>query len=287
MNAIALLTVNAPSTDTVTLHNIAVPASSGVSVEPQKTEWVAPVINSAYKAIASLVSEQETWLNGAHRTATEQLYSLLQRCYYLYKLMAADEAQNANLTQAIARHAKERNLELDEKSHTITKIIKVVFGADRRRASAYAAALRVALSEKIKVEELPNFFRVAGGIEEVRRKQANGGAAKVDKVAAATKHISNVTLAVIQEDAISAKLDCAAIKKQVVLLATQGVNGTLNINALVQGEGVTNAVLTAIYNAEHQNWAQQSSEQQVISEEEELDAIIAEATSETDLENAS
>lgn len=258
---------------------IELPANATFSIE-REDEWTAPVITNAHNAIVSLIADQEEWLNGVHRAANEQLYRLLQRCYHLYTLMADDKVQNENLKAALEKFNKAGNLGMKEKSHTLNKIIKVVFGADRRRASAYCLALRVALAEKVKVADLPKYLRDAGGVEEVRRRQANGGAAKVDKVAEATKHTANVTLAVVNADAISGLLDCAAHGKQVVLLATQDVGGALNINAVVQTENVAKAVLTAIYNADHKDWEKKNSQKQELSEDEELEALIAEAADE-------
>ena len=275
-------TVNFNIADIAALPSITVPANATISVDAGEAEWVAPVISDAYNTIVSLVADQEIWLNGVHRTANEQLYVILQRCYHLYSLMASDKVQNEKLKAAIERHNNERNLGIDTKSHTMTNIIKVVFGADRRRASSYSSALRVALAQKVKVQDLPQFLRDAGGVEEVRRKQTNGGAQKVDKVKAAVRQIASVSLAVIDADAISSKLDCGAIGKQVVLVATQDVNGTLIINSVVQTEGVTNAVLTAIYNAEHKEWSKQKEEEQPASEADELDALINAAVNDTD-----
>ena len=183
-------TVNFNIADIAALPSITVPANATISVDAGEAEWVAPVINDAYNTIVSLVADQEIWLNGVHRTANEQLYVILQRCYHLYSLMASDKAQNEKLKSAIERHNNERNLGIDTKSHTMTNIIKVVFGADRRRASSYSSALRVALAQKVEVQDLPEFLRDAGGVEEVRRQQANGGTPKVDKVDVASRRIA-------------------------------------------------------------------------------------------------
>jgi hypothetical protein len=279
-------TVNFNAADITSSSSITVPANATISVDAGEVEWVAPVINDAYNIIVSLVADQEIWLNGVHRTANEQLYVILQRCYHLYSLMASDKAQNEKLKSAIERHNNERNLGIDTKSHTMTNIIKVVFGADRRRASSYSSALRVALAQKVEVQDLPEFLRDAGGVEEVRRQQANGGTPKVDKVDVASRRIANVNLAIINADAISSKLDCGAIGKQVVLVATQDVNGTLVINSVVQTEGVTKAVLTAIYNAEHKEWSKQKDEDQPASEADELDALINAAVNDTEFAQA-
>lgn len=277
MTAAAFAPANALAGN-VSMPSITVPAGATFSVSDD--EWVEPAISNAHNAIVSLIADQEEWLNGVHRAANEQLYRLLQRCYHLYTLMAADKKQNENLKAALEKFNKAGNLGLKEKSHTLNKIIKVVFGADRRRASAYCLALQVALKDKVKVADLPKYLRDAGGVEEVRRRQANGGAAKVDKAAEAKKHTANVTLAVVNADAISGLLDCAAHGKQIVLLATQDVGGALNINAVVQAENVAKAVLTAIYNSDHKSWAEKGALAQELSEEDELEALIAEAANE-------
>jgi hypothetical protein len=41
----------------------------------------------------------------------------------------------------------------------------------------------------------------------------------------------------------------------VVLIASQGTNGALTINALEDGDAVVNAALTAIYNKNKKEWA--------------------------------
>lgn len=253
------------------MPSVSVPKGATISAE---NSWTAPDIKNAYQEIILLVEEQDKWLHGVHHTANEQLYLILQRCYHLYQLMSSDKSLSANLKAAIERHNRERNLGIDMNSHMMTNIIKVVFGADRRRASSYSTALRVALTEKVKVENIPQFMRDAGGVEEVRRSQTNGGDPKVDKIQEATNRTKDVSLAVIVSDQIASVLDCAAIGKKVVLLASQDVNGTLNVNAVVQSENVTKAVLTAIYNDNHKDWQKSGASEQSGSDEAELARLL-------------
>ena len=242
--------VNAPAV--AAAPSIAVPANATFSTDSVETPWAAPPITDAYTAIGTLVSDQEVWLNGVHRTANEQLYLLLQRCYHLYSLMASDKTQNKNLKDAIDRHNKERNLGIDEGSHTMTKIIKVVFGAERRRASAYALALRVALSERVEAKDIPMFFRNAGGVEEVRRSQS--AKPSVDKVGIAKSIVTKTVLATVTEPEIVKQLDTGKLGHQVVLIATQGLNGSLEINSVVNTESAVKSALVAIYNAQSKAW---------------------------------
>jgi hypothetical protein len=280
VNNEALATGAEANCDNADTQCIDFPKTAALSVEGVANEWVAPEIANAYIAIADLIADQEEWLNGVHRTANERLYQLLQRCYHLYTLMASNKEQNEHLKDAIEKHIAGRKLAISKGTHTLNKIIKVVFGADRRRASAYCLALRVALSEKVEVADVPQFLRDAGGVEEVRRGQTNGGKPKTNKVEVAKQHTANVYLATLDEPAIASQLDCAAIGKQVVLLATQDVNGTLNINGVVQHDAVVNAALTVLYNNQHEAWAEQDKLNQAQSESAEIDDLINAAVDE-------
>ena len=69
-----------------------------------------------------------------------------------------------------------------------------------------------------------------------------------------------------------------------ISVKTYAANGSLlNDN---QQEGVTKAVLTAIYNAEHKEWSKQKDEDQPASEADELDALINAAVNDTEFAQA-
>lgn len=233
------------------MPSIKVPAGATITLEGAETDSVDYI--SAYHTIKELIAEQKEWFNGVHRTANEQLYLILQRCYGLYKAMVADAEVGHKIDQALDKHFLLRNIE--NKSDTkLSKIIYCVFGiSDRRRVSSYAVALRIADDEGITVDALPAFFRDAGGVEEIRRSKV-ADTTTVDKVKVAKDKLSD-SLLVIEDRSLAALLkDKTKHNGKVVLIASQGANGALIINALEDGDAVVNAALTAIYNKNKKEW---------------------------------
>jgi hypothetical protein len=259
-------------------------ASSGAPVSnnaaTEDIVWQAPKFCSGQSAIHDLIRDQEEWLNGVHRAANDRLYVLLQRCYHLYKLMSTDTEMNKQLKDELANQIATRKLDIKDSTHTLSKIVKVVFGADRRRASAYCLALQVALAENIKTQDIPQFFRNAGGVEEVRRKQTNGNAPKVDKIATAKRILPKTALAVVNEPQIIKELDTTNIDGQVILVATQGLNGLLTINAVVRKVDVVSSVLTALYDANRQAWEDDAAAEALVSASQERANLLNRAASE-------
>jgi hypothetical protein len=268
-----------PQNATFVSSGITVPDTNNAAAE--HIIWQAPQFCSGQSAIQDLIRDQYEWLNGVHRTANDRLYVLHQRCYHLYELMSTDKEMNKQLNDELASQIATRKLDIKESTHTLSKIVKVVFGADRRRASAYCLALQVALAEGIKTQHLPQFFRDAGGIEEVRRKQTNGNAPKVDKIAVAKRSLPKTTLAVVNEAQIIKELDTTKIDDQVILVATQGLNGVLTVNAVVRKVDVVNAVLTALYDENSKAWGKEAASEAIVSASQERADLLNRAANET------
>ena len=248
-------------------------------------EWKEPAITSARSAIEGLIKDEQEWFHGVHKAANSRLYVLLQRVYHLYLLMSSDKVFNGHLVKELAKQAKARNLIINPKSHTLKQIVQVVFGADRRRSSAYCLALRVALSEKIKSKDIPQFLRNAGGVEEVRRTKC--AKPRVDKAGIAKSNVTKTVLASVTEPEIVKQLDTAKLGHQVVLIATQGLNGSLEINSVVNTESAVKSALVAIYNAQSTAWATVAADEaQASASQQQADLMnraITEIASQTDL----
>jgi hypothetical protein len=235
----------------IVMPTINVPANATFSLEDSDEEAINYV--SAYNTIKELINEQKEWFNGVHRTANEQLYLILQRCYDLYKSMAADAEVAHKIDQALDQHFLLRNME--SKADTkLSKIIYCIFGtSDRRRVSSYAVALRIADDEGVTVDALPEFLRNAGGVEEVRRSKSSD-AVTVDKIAVAKGKLIDALLTIDDRSLAALLKDKTKHNGKVVLVASQGANGTLIINAVEDGDAVVNATLTAMYNKNKKDW---------------------------------
>ena len=210
---------------------------------------------AAYQRITNLAAAREHWQNGAYKTANDGLYALLADCYQLFVDMTGKSNAAARLREALAHAVEEKKLNVLASTHTIDKILRVVFGeADRRRVSAYAVALRSALAAKPQVgpDAFPDFVRAAGGIEEVRAAASKKGAglSPKEKAAVATAAVTARSTAVIVNDPIfCADLDAAKVSQFHVLVAEQLADSTLAIKAIVSYATVVTAALNAYYSA--------------------------------------
>jgi len=203
---------------------------------------------SAYKELEALANAKNDWENNAYRTSNDQLYGLLQKCYGLYKLICADAANAKDRIEEIDAYLlREHNTKLSASAHTITKIVKAVFGADRRRVSAYSIALRAALDAKITVDKIPQYIRDSGGVEELRLAKSPNAKTAKQKAEDAKSTVDKSILAKLNLGALSEKLDPAKVGTQHVLIVTQAADGTLSINALVSATSAVNAALAAYY----------------------------------------
>ena len=65
-------------------------------------------------------------------------------------------------------HPQLHSIAVNKNSHTLIKIVKCVFGTNKRRVSAYSIVLRTALFNKVKSADIADFVRNNGGVEEIR-----------------------------------------------------------------------------------------------------------------------
>ena len=234
-------------------------ANAGAVGEPAAVTTIgaisAAAAVAAYKRITNLAAAREHWQNGAYKTANDGLYALLADCYQLFVDMTGQSNAAARLREALAHSVEEKKLNFLASTHTIDKILRVVFGeADRRRVSAYAVALRAALASKPQVGpgDFADYVRAAGGIEEVRAAASKKGAglSPKEKAAVATAAVTARSTDVIVNDPIfCADLDAAKVSQFHVLVAEQLADSTLAIKAIVSNATVVTAALQAYYAA--------------------------------------
>jgi len=214
----------------------------------------APVVSesrksniSAYRALEELVTDKASWEANAFRASNDQLYALLQRCYKLYTTMCEEAATAKQLIKDVESFLLDQNCKVSNSMHTLTKIIKCVFGTDRRRVSAYSIALRAALAAKITAEEIPDFIREHGGVEELRLGKSPNAKTIKQKALVAAETVDQVILARVKIESLSEKLDAAKVGAQHVLIVTQAADGAFDVNAFVSSSSAVNAALAAWY----------------------------------------
>jgi hypothetical protein len=100
------------------------------------------IVVSAYDELEAIAVAKTTWEATVYRTSNDQLYALLQRCYGLYTQMCRSTDTAKQLVDDVDKYLAEKGFRKSTKSHLLTKIVKAVFGVDRRRVSAYSVDRR-------------------------------------------------------------------------------------------------------------------------------------------------
>jgi hypothetical protein len=196
-------------------------------------------------AIEKLVVQRKDWETNELAAANDGLYRLLQHCLAVNNAMSGTDSTAKALKKGLANYIAEQKYIFNDSTPLITKVVKCVFGVDRRRVSAYSSALRVAMAEKISVMELPKFFREHGGIEEVRRSATTKTKTLKDKVRLGRVVLENDVLAKVQSDNLNAHFSNSSLEEGVVLLATKEDDGSFAIRRVVQNSGAVNSALAA------------------------------------------
>lgn len=196
-----------------------------------------------------LAVEREAWENTAYRTSNEQLYVLLQKCYQTYKSMTEDTPEAAALRAGLKDYIETKGYKFNSGTHTLVKIVKCVFGADRRRVSAYGIVLRTALAKKISAVDLPQFIRTQGGVEEIRLAKSPNAMTAKQKAAKGAEAVQNASMGVFSSATLGTKLDAGNIGKAVVLIGTWQADGSVIVRSVVENDTAVNAALACHYSA--------------------------------------
>lgn len=234
--------------------------------------------NAALQGIEQLVIEREVWETTVYRTSNEMLYGLLQKCYALYKRMEGMSAEAVVLRDGLTRYINLKGIRCVKSSHTIVKIVKCVFGDDRRRASAYGIVLRAALADKIAVEAVPAYIRDKGGVEEIRLAKSPNVMTPKQKAAVAADAVKVDSMGVFASKGLGETFDAGKTGAAVVLIGTWQADGSVIVRTVVQNDTAVNAALASYYSS-HKDAVQKQAAQQEAANDEQIkqDAVAAAA----------
>ena len=269
---------SAQSTTANSGSELAQPTSANVVQNDKIALATAHASGSVRNHFEQLAVEREAWESTVYRTNNEQLYVLLQKCYQTYQAMSGGEDEAGNLRKGLADYIKTKGYQFKSGTHTLVKIVKCVFGNDRRRVSAYGIVLRTALARKISVIEIPDFIRSQGGVEEIRlAKSPNAMTAKL-KAQAGAEVVQSSNLGVFASNSLTSKLDAGNIGKTVVLICTWQADGSVIVRSVVQSDTAVNAALACHYSANKDVIKQVVVEKQAANDEQIKHDAIAVAT---------
>ena len=205
---------------------------------------------SAFEQLKSLESARISWETVELAQSNNRLYSILKQAYSFYLVMKQDADKEVRKAKLEAMEAfiadKGYTNSFGATTHDMTRVVKCVFGVDRRRVSAYSIALREALRQEVGAEDLVAFLQDNGGVEQIRM----GGT----KPLSATKRaelvkaeVSEAVISKVKFDAETVKANADWVDKQVVFVATYLPTGEFEVNAVIRHDGAVNTALAAYY----------------------------------------
>jgi hypothetical protein len=255
--ATALLneTTAANAAETVVNHDTTAPAANdAVATKPTDAaekkltaDEVLTGIKSTSDFLDALSAKSNEWANNAYKTSTEQLYGMLQECYCLYKAMEVQSREAAALRQGLTKYVQEKGYKFTKGTHSLTKIVKCVFGFDRRRVSAYSIVLRSALAKGVGMLELANFVRDAGGVEEVRLAKSPTAKTPKQKSELVRDRVQQHNLGKVDAAHVGAVFDAGKIDSNTVLIGTWQADGSIIVRAVVESDTVLTGAMASYY----------------------------------------
>jgi len=243
----------------------------------QKDNANAILTTNSLSFIEQLKIEQEVWAEGAFKNSNDLLYAILAKCYAKYEEMCLATESAKALRKQLDDYITLHSVAVNKKSHTLHKIVKCVFGADRRRVSAYSIVLRTANVKQITSANIADFIRTNGGVEEIRLAKNGNALSAKQKAEVAKTTVASAVLAEVNSEALAKQVDAACIGQQVVFVATQQANGNFAINAVTNSTTAVNAALAAYYSAHKDSITKQTKERSVASNDAKLNEAIANA----------
>jgi hypothetical protein len=224
-----------------------------------------------------LAVEREAWENTVYRTSNDQLYALLQKCYQTYQAMTGTEDEASALRKGLNDYINTKGYKFNTGTHTLVKIVKCVFGADRRRVSAYGIVLRTALAKKISAVDLPQFIRAQGGVEEIRLAKAPNAMTAKQKAAKAAEAVQTENMGVFASESLGSKLDAGNIGKSVVLIGTWQADGSVIVRSVVENDSAVNAALACHFSANKSEVKEAATQKQAVNDEQVKQDAISQA----------
>lgn len=232
---------------------VAVVANPSINVAELKSRAnvVTSKKSSKLKAIDELKSMETTrisWETTELAASNNRLYSILQQAYGFYLVMKRSQDKDTRQKQSSALDAfiKERNYIFTPSTHDMTRVVKCVFGVNRRRVSAYSIALREALRQDIDVNDLIEFLEDNGGVEQIRM----GGTKPLSttkKAELGKSVLGDSVISTIKFNSKELATDADWVDKKVVFVATYLPTGEFEVNVVIKHDGVVNTAMAAYY----------------------------------------
>jgi hypothetical protein len=167
----------------------------------------------------------------------------------MYKAMEGASTESDALRGGLRDYISVKGYTFTKSTHSLTKIIKCVFGFDRRRVSTYSIVLRSALAKGVVVVDVAEFIRNQGGVEEIRLAKSPNAMSPKQKAQIAISSVVVNNIGVFKSPTLSGMLDAGKIGANTVLIGTWQADGSVVIRAVVESDTALNAALTSHYSS--------------------------------------
>lgn len=231
----------------IAMSFVAQPTSAVVVQNDEITLTPLAVAQPLTKVLADLVTERETWEQGAYRTSNLALYAVLAKCLAIAQADTPELAKQRNA--GLEAFYKQRGYSYKKDAPPATRVVKAVFGAvDRRRLSTYSLVLREAIKQKVLATKLAEWIEQNGGIQEIRLSQSATFVKPAVKVEQARQSFDTLPeLATVKSEALSQLADGDFMGECCVLIAEQAANGSFVVRGFTRAGGAVNAAFAALY----------------------------------------
>jgi hypothetical protein len=265
MRDVLAFTAEAVATKTVVTNDTTQSVSEALAAAIQQSN---AGINKAVFTLERLEAERENWETTELAASRQRLYGLLTECYSYYLTLKTDKSAEvrAQYKKALETFVQVRGYTFLGNSHDMNRIVKSVFGVERRRVSAYSLALRAALaaggtdsngkSLPLPLASLATWLEGQGGVEEVRLGSKNKGMTAAQRADVAKQALQSSVLMTITPNAKAVQFDTDDVDKMVVLVATYRPNGKLEVSTVVKNDSAVRAALACHYSANKEAVAQ-------------------------------
>lgn len=226
------------------------PVADSTTVAPIEVmaDKIAERAVAALQRFTTLEQRQKEWTETLYKASNEALRAILVDVYALYHDMLGNGEDAKRLRATFKEFCVSRGYSFKSSTHTLTKLVRAIFGDDHKRISSYSLALRAALSHKIKPNDLAVYLGTHG-IEGLRLKKGEVKVTIDGKLGAVEAALIKKNLGVIADTKLVCDLDAAAVDKFHVVLVRQQPDQSLTITALVTAEAAVKAAMLAYYGA--------------------------------------
>jgi hypothetical protein len=198
--------------------------------------------------LAVMEQARISWETTELAASNKRLYSILRDAYSYYLIMKQDSTKEtrAQYVVDLENFIEARNYTFMPSTHDMTRVVKCVFGVDRRRVSAYSIALREALRQQVAAADLVAFIEENGGVEQIRM----GGTKPLSvtkRAAIVAAQVLDTDLGMLKFDSKLFAADADWADKQVVIVATYLPTGEFVANAVIRHDSAVNSALAAFY----------------------------------------